>query len=489
DGSQRVSGMRIFVDGEPAESRELFNTNSNRAARAFGAVMRIGESKHAGNWKGEVEDLRFYTTRTLGEAEARVLAVSESVEKIAGVAAEERTDEQQEKLRLHFLENAAPKPIQQLLGQIRKAEAKRLAFADGLPTTMVMQEMDPPRSTMIRKRGEYHAHGEEVEPGVPAVFPEMPDGAARNRLGFARWLVSGEHPLTARVAVNRYWQLLFGQGLVKTSEDFGAQGDLPTHPELLDFLAIEFVESGWDVRHILKTIVLSKTYRQSSRMTPELIVAAPGNRLYARAPRLRMAGNTLRDQALFVSGLLVEKPGGASVKPYQPAKLWKEASNVSYAVGKGDDLYRRSVYTYWKRTLAPPSMAVLDTADREWCSVKPRQTNTPLQALTLLNETGFFESARKFGERILAEGGDSDVERIEFGFRAVLARRPTELEQQLLAEAYAGYRADFTADPQSAKQTLTTGSSKPAAGDPVELAAAAALANVLLNLEEATTRE
>lgn len=489
DGSQRVSGMKIYVDGEPAATRALHNTNSNKSGRGFGGVMQVGKSKHAGDWRGEVEDLRFYTTKTLGEAEARILTEPESLAKIANLDPDKRTERQREKLETGFLEIAAPRPLKQLLTNIRKAEAALVSFEDSLPTTMVMREMNPARPTLIRKRGVYHEHGDEVGPGVPDVFPQLPSDAPRNRLGFARWLVSGEHPLTARVAVNRYWQLLFGQGLVKTSEDFGMQGDLPTHPELLDWLAVEFVESGWDVRHILKTIVMSRTYRQSSRVTPELIAVDPENKLYARASRLKLAANTLRDQALFVSGLLVEKQGGPSVKPYQPARLWSEASNFKYAVGKGEDLYRRSLYTYWKRTLAPPTMAVLDAADREWCSVKPKQTNTPLQALTLLNETGFFEAARKFGERILAEGGASDAERIEFGFRTVLARRPSDREQQLLARAYADYRESYAANPQSAKEALTTGDSKPADGDPVELAAAAALANVLLNLEETTTRE
>ncbi|MEM7009959.1 MAG: DUF1553 domain-containing protein [Verrucomicrobiota bacterium] len=488
DGSQRVGGMSVYVNGELAKVREIYNTNSNKSGRNFGGVMKIGESKHVGNWKGQVDDLRFYTTKTLSADEAQILAEPKSITEIVAIPNNDRTEAQWAKLDTYFLENAAPERFRQLLADVRKADAEHIKYYDSLPTTMVMVDAPGEAKSVIRERGVYHEHGEEVAPGVPAILPPLPDGAAPNRLSLARWLVSGENPLTARVTVNRYWQLLFGQGLVKTSEDFGAQGEMPSHPQLLDELAIQFYESGWDIQHVLKTIVMSDTYRQSSRINPELAAKDPENRLHARAPRLRLTGNTLRDQALFVSGLLAERQGGSSVKPYQPAGLWKEASNFSYSPSKGSDLYRRSLYTYWKRTLAPPSMAVLDTADREWCSVKPRRTNTPLQSLTLLNETGFYEAARKFGERILA-AGETDAARIQFGFQTVAAREPNQREIELLIDAYNAYRESYAADPKSAEQALEIGSSKPAKGDPVEQAAAAAFANVLLNLDEVTTRE
>ncbi len=317
-----------------------------------------------------------------------------------------------------------------------------------------------------------------------------PADGKNDRLAFARWLVSPQQPLTARVAVNRHWQLLFGRGFVDTPEDFGAQGALPSHPELPDWLAAEFIASGRDVKALLRRMVLSATYRQSSVITAEHRGKDPENRWLARAPRVRLAGNVLRDQALLVSGLLTEKPGGPSVFPYQPAGLWEEASNARYTVGKGRDLYRRSLYTYWKRTLAPPSMALLDTGDREYCSVKPKYTNTPLQALTLLNETTFVESARKLAERMLTEGEATDADRITFGFGVVTNRAPTARELQVLATALADYRREFAANPKGASATLEVGNS-PAAKDlpPVEVAAATALANVLLNLDEVTTRE
>ncbi|NNE90702.1 MAG: DUF1553 domain-containing protein, partial [Verrucomicrobiales bacterium] len=466
DGTQRAQGMQIFVDGVPVEVRELYNTNSNASGRETGGPINVGGSKHLGNWKGEVSDLRFYTSRTLEQNEVRLLA--------SGYDS-----------RQFLLEsNGFGKAVSDAWRRIENLKEQRQKFHDSLPTTMIMVEGLKPEPTRLRVRGEYHNKGDVVESSVPAILPSISENP--NRLDFAKWLVSGEHPLTARVVVNRYWQMLFGRGLVKTAEDFGAQGELPSHPELLDWLSVEFVESGWDVRHILKTIVTSRTYRQASEIRSEHLEKDPENALLARAPRLRLGGNILRDQALFLGGLLVEKQGGPSVKPYQPARLWREASNFSYNVGKGDDLYRRSLYTYWKRTLAPPSMALLDTADREWCSVKPKRTNTPLQALTLMNETGFFESARKFAERILAEEPDA---RAEFAFRAVTSRSPTADELAILKSAWDGYAAEFSG-PAAAKKSLSVGDSKPDPKfDPVELATAAALANMLLNLDEATVRE
>lgn len=471
DGTQRVSGMRIYIDGEEAKTREIHNTNSNKGGRKQGGPMMVGGSRHLGNWRGEVRDLRFYTTRTLEPGEVSLIA--------------------NPTLRQKSLEYGGfGEEVTSAWKNLWDAKEASLAYEDSIQTAMVMLEGEKMEPTRIRVRGEYHNKGEAVESAVPAVFPPLPEGAPRNRLGLAHWLVSGEHPLTARVTVNRYWQLLFGAGLVKTAEDFGAQGDLPTHPELLDWLAHHFVESGWDVKGLLKTIVMSRTYRQSSVVTSELRERDPDNQWLARAPRMKLPGNVLRDQALFASGLLVEEMGGPSVKPYQPANLWREASNARYTQDKGDALYRRSLYTYWKRTLAPPSMAVLDTADREWCAVKPKSTNTPLQALTLLNETVFFEAARKLGERMLQEGGDSVESRIEFAFRKVLGRSPGEREVAILTSGWDRYLAECENDPEKASQLQTIGESKMKPGlDPVTLGAATALANVILNLEEASVRE
>ncbi|MDF1813745.1 MAG: DUF1553 domain-containing protein [Verrucomicrobiales bacterium] len=470
DATQRVSGMKIYIDGKPAKAREIYNTNSNAGGKNHGGPMNVGGSKHIGMWKGEVRDLRFYTDRTLEPEDASIIA--------RGFDA-----------RRFVLEHGEP-AVTKAWQRLEKARRARLSYYDSIQTAMVMVEAPKTEPTLLRVRGEYHNHGEPVSSGVPEVLSAFPEDVPANRLGFAKWLVSGNHPLTARVTVNRYWQMLFGTGLVKTAEDFGTQGSLPTHPELLDWLAAEFVESGWDTRSILKKIVMSRTYRQSSRITSELRERDPDNLWLARAPRLKLPGNVLRDQALFSSGLLVEKTGGPSVKPYQPARLWAEASNVRYQVGKGEDLYRRSLYTYWKRTLAPPSMAVLDTADREWCSVKPKRTNTPLQALTLLNETAFFEAARNLGEEILTDGGSLVEDKVNFAFKKILSRSPSPREKEILISGWGKYIEECSKDPALISQIQSVGESKMKRDlDPVQLGAATALANVIYNLEETTVRE
>jgi hypothetical protein len=294
---------------------------------------------------------------------------------------------------------------------------------------MVMQELPEPRPTYLLRRGAYDAPGESVHRGVPAVLPPMPKDAPDNRLGLARWLVSKQNPLTSRVAVNRLWQMLFGAGLVRTAGDFGVQGELPSHPELLDWLAVELRENGWNVKDLLKTIVTSATYRQSSRATPELLQRDPGNRLLALGPRLRLSAEMIRDQALYVSGLLAEKQGGRSVKPYQPAGLLKDMvfSNMTeYAQEQGEDLWRRSLYTFWKRTVMPPAMQVFDASTREYCQVSEARTNTPLQALNLMNDVTYVESARMLGQRMLKEGGAKPGDRLRWGFRLASGRAPDE---------------------------------------------------------------
>jgi hypothetical protein len=302
--------------------------------------------------------------------------------------------------------------------------------------------------------------------------------------------VNGEHPLAGRVAANRYWLKYFGRGLVKTAEDFGIQGERPSHPELLDWLADEFVRLKWDVKAMQKLIVTSATYRQSSRMAPDLRERDPGNILLARGPRERLSSHATRDQALAVSGLLVEKIGGPSVSPYQPDRFWELLSNMKYKQSSGEDLYRRSLYTIWKRTIPPPSMAVLDAADRESCIVSTKRTNTPLQALAMLNEKAFVEAARNFGQRILLEGGDSIESQVEFAFRSVTGRYPSEREHTLLNDAYREYNEEFNGEPEEADKFIRIGESEiDDRLDPTQLAAATTFANVLLNLDEVITKE
>lgn len=378
-----------------------------------------------------------------------------------------------------------------------------------IPTTMVMREMTEPRETYVLVRGQYDKKGEKVGGAVPDRLSRMPAGAPNNRLGLAQWLVAPEHPLTARVAVNRYWQMLFGIGFVKTAEDFGSRGDLPSHPALLDWLAVEFQAStqpglqgtpagSWNVKALLKLLVLSATYRQESRVTPESHQRDPENRLLSRGPRFRLPAELIRDQALAVSGLLKHKLGGPSVSPYQPAGLWQELSSRGdssnwtaqvFVQSKGDDLYRRSMYTFWKRTSPPPQMQTLDAPDRESCTVRRARTNTPLQALILMNDPTYVEAARKLAERILGEGGATDEQRLTFAFRTATARRPNESELAVLAALLAEQRALYRSNPEQAAQLLRVGDSPTGAPWNVEeLAAWTLVAESVLNLDETVTK-
>ena len=347
---------------------------------------------------------------------------------------------------------------------------ERARFAASLPTVMVMRE-GPVRETHVLIRGAYDRPAEKVSPGVPAVLPPLPAGAPNNRLGFARWLVDPSNPLTARVAVNRFWQVYFGAGLVKTVEDFGSQGEWPANPELLDWLATEFVRTGWDMKALQKTIVMSATYRQSSKITPELLQKDPDNRLLARGARLRLPAETVRDQALAVSGLLVDKIGGPSVKPYQPPGLWKElAGGDDYRPDTGDGLHRRSLYTFWKRTAPPPMMMNFDAAGREACVVRELRTNTPLQALDLMNDPIFLEAARALAGRMLREGGPTPADRIAYGFRLATARPPKRRESGVLLSSLRYYLD--TLPPQNR-----------------ETAAYATVASLILNLDAVVSKD
>jgi hypothetical protein len=483
DGSQSATGMVVYLNGERADTQIRHNTNSNTGGSK--GVLKFAAGVFGDPFVGMIDELRVWT-RTLWADEIAIVSVPETVRKLAAIERGARTPRQSAALRAAFLEHAAPPRLRKQAKAWFDARLAHEKYLDRLPTTMVMQETDMPKKTFLRKRGVYNSYGEVVSRGVPGIFPALKRDDHPNRLDLARWLVSGEHPLTARVAVNRYWQHYFGRGLVKTAEDFGRQGELPSHPGLLDWLAAEFVASGWDVKAMQKLIVTSATYRQQSHMHPEALTRDPANRLLARGPRQRLSAHAIRDQALAVSGLLVEKQGGPSVSPYQPANFWSSLSNMKYKQGKGDALYRRSLYTIWKRTLNPPSMALFDAPEREACRVNLKRTNTPLQALTLLNETLFVESARNLASRMLREGAGDPV---HFGFREVLARPPGTAEKILLDAALAEYRAAFQADPAAARKLLKTGQSPVDAKlDPVELAAATTLANVLLNLDEAITK-
>ena len=370
DGKRKASGVHIYVNGEPQKLNVLFDELT--WPMDFKLPLRIGAGGGL-RFQGAIDDVRVYRVALTAE-QAATIPLRQSIHEIAAMTPETRSKAQADKLRFAFLERAAPKEVRRAQDELSTARKDRQRFWESIPTVMVMVESEKPRDAFVLKRGAYDNPGEKVTPGVPAILPPLRPEWPNNRLGLARWLVDRSNPLTARVTVNRFWQMYFGTGLVKTVQDFGSQGDWPMHLDLLDWLATEFMDSGWNVKALQKTIVMSATYRQSSAVTPEFLQRDPENRLLSRGPRFRLGPEMIRDQALAVSGLLVEKVGGPSVKPYQPAGLWQElAGGDGYHRDRGEGLYRRSLYTYWKRTVAPPFMVNFDSPNRETCTVRKRE--------------------------------------------------------------------------------------------------------------------
>ncbi len=478
-------GLTIWVDGE-AWPFELEWDDLKWPIGYRNYPLRIGAA--AGRrFEGAIDELRLYG-RTLSPAQIVALGVRKPLAEIA--RANERSAAETLKLRTAFLETALPEQLRRARFAAREAERKRARFEATIPTVMVMRDGAEPKQAYVLERGAYDAHGEPVTADAPAALPPLPAGVEPNRLALARWLVDPANPLPARVTVNRLWQMLFGRGIVKTVQDFGSQGAWPTHPDLLDWLAAELVESGWDVKRLLETMVMSHAYRQASRIEPELLERDPENALLARGPRVRLPAPAIRDQALAVSGLLQEQLGGPPVKPYQPPGLWKELSSSSYKPDNGEKLYRRSLYTYWKRTVAPPAMVAFDASDREVCTVRQTRTNTPLQALNLMNDVTYLEAARKLAERMMGEAGPSAEQRIERGFRLTAARRPDQGELRALTALYSRLLEDFRADRFEAELYLAQGESeRDEDADVAELAAFASVASLMLNLDETITKE
>ncbi len=488
DGKRKAAGVRIYIDGKPVATRILFDQN-NEPLHKKDTPFRIGAAGGR-RFHGAIGDVRVYKT-ALAPDEVAALALPESLSRIAAVPPAARSAAERAKLHLAFLATGASPVARALLDNIAQAQAKRDDFYASIPTVMVMADSAAPRPTFVLKRGAYDAPGEPVTPGTPGILPPLRPGLPNNRLGLARWLVDPQNPLTARVTVNRFWQSFFGTGIVKTVDDFGSQGEWPSHPELLDWLAVTFVQSGWDVKALQKTIVMSAAYRQSSRVTPALLQRDPENRLLARGPRFRLGPEVIRDQALFASGLLVEKLGGPSVKPYQPAGLWQElAGGKGYVEDQGEGLYRRSLYTYWKRTVTPPFMANFDSPSREQCTVSENRTNSPLQALNLMNDVAFLEASRKIAERMMLEGGATPDARLAFGYRLLLGRAPDAPRLAILRTAFTRFRDYYSHSPDAAREYLNQGRSpqNPALA-PADLAASAAVASLLLNLDETITKE
>ena len=486
DGTSRVEGITLYFNGQKQA------VGSTRDALS-GTIrtdkpLHLGRRNPSGVLNGAVDDVRIYS-RALSAVEVKALAGADGLSEILAIAPAKRTPEQRTALKQGYLELHDAR-YRSLADRLSRRRSELAAYSKNRPTVMVMQDLKAPRQSFVLVRGQYDQHGDAVEPGVPEVLPPLPGDAPANRLRLARWLVDADHPLTSRVAVNRLWQVAFGRGLVESSEDFGTQGEQPSHPKLLDWLAREYVRSGWDTKALLRLIVTSSTYRQSSRMTRRQWLQDPHNRLLARASRFRLPAELIRDGALAAGGLLVERIGGPSVKPYQPAGLWKETSNRPYVQDSGGALYRHSLYTYWKRSVPPPNLFALDAPTRETCITRRQRTNTPLMALVLMNDPTFVEAARSLAVRTMLRDAVDDAARVEWMFTAVTARQPGPEELETMVQLIADQRIRFRGRPGDAGKLLSVGQSPlDQRVDVVEQAAWTALASVLLNTDEAITRE
>lgn len=488
DGSAKASGFRIFVDGRPTEVdvRRDALTGSTSTTEPW----RIAWKATGVGFDGGIDEVRLFS-RTLSDEEVETVYWRDLLEGAIAVPAAERTRQQTEQLEAYYVERYGSDALRQLSHRLAELRTAEDAARKNILSVSVMQEADEPRPTYVLTRGQYDQPGDRVEAGVPAMLGALPDGP-RNRLTLARWLVAPSNPLTARVAVNRFWRQCFGDGLVRTDGDFGLQGEPPTHPKLLDWLAVRFVDSGWDVKALLKLIVTSAVYRQSSNFTPQLRERDPENRLLARGPRYRLSAELLRDQALSLGGLLVERIGGPSVKPYQPPGLWEAVSyngEQTYEVDPGDDRRRRGLYTYWKRQAPPPNMLAFDGPTREVCTIRRARTNTPLQALVLLNDPVFVEAAHGLAMRIVREGPADVAGRVSFAFRSTTGRDPTNGEADQLRRLYERQRVEYGRRAADAAAVLATGEAPVDDKlDRSELAAWTAVAGVLLNLDEVVTQ-
>ena len=485
DGTGKLS---LYVNGQIRKTEPI---SIAPEASKPGGIFEIDA------FKGKLDDLRIYD-RQLSADEIAWLQTQESLRATLDILADKRSKDQKAWIRNYYLTYAAPAPDQKAWAELNALQADEKKLTAEIPTTMVMSEItDKPRETFILARGDYRNQTEKVTPGVPSVLPPLPAGdTAPNRLSLAKWLVDPANPLTARVAVNRYWQMYFGTGLVKTAENFGSQGDPPSNQQLLDWLATEFIRTGWDVKAMQRLIVTSAAYRQSSRVTPELLEKDPDNRLLARGPRFRLPAEMIRDGELYLSGLMSDHVGGAPVNPYQPKGVWEEIAygdgftSQEYVQGHGDDLHRRSVYTFWKRTAPPPEMITFDAPDREKCSARRTVTNTPLQALVLLNDPTYVEAARSLAERMLLEGGKTPATRMEFGFRLATARGALPKEMTVLRDALDAALLEYKRHEDRAQALLKDGEApvNPKLSK-TELAAWTTIASMILNLDETITKE
>ncbi|MCI0723564.1 MAG: DUF1553 domain-containing protein [Acidobacteria bacterium] len=497
DGSSKAAGVRLFLGGKPFEV-EVLRDSLTGSIRNYGQ-LEIGNKNFGNAYRGSLDDLRIYQ-RELSGTEIEQLSLRHPIRSLLSADTRKFSENQKkarrEKLKDYFLTYEASEPYRRRYTELTQLKKEKAALDKVVPTSMVMEEMEKARETHVLGRGDYRNEGEKVAPGVPSSLPPLPAGVPQNRLGLARWLCDPSHPLTARVAVNRYWQMYFGHGIVKTAEDFGSQGEVPVHAELLDWLATEFTRTSWDIKQMQRLIVTSAAYRQSSHVTPELVEKDPENRFLARGPRFRLPAEMVRDNALAVSGLLNDEIGGPSVSPYQPKGLWEEMafgdvfSAQTYVPSTGKDLYRRSMYTFWKRTVPPPSLATFDAPDREKCTARRALTNTPLQALVLMNDPTYVEAARALAQRTLTEAGRDPANRVQFAFRRATGRKPAAAEVRLLTELAQKQLGAYRRDKMAAADLLRVGDSPfDEKANASELAAWTVVASSILNLDETITKE
>ncbi len=495
DGSSKASGLKIYVNGISQPFTVSDDTLNDTIITP--ASFKIGRRSDGPTFNGLISDVRFYR-RLLTPAEILSLANPHLVDSIIQIPLAQRTADQNNELAKVLL-GSDPEYVK-VASEIDKARADALALSNMNPntlggpnTTMIMQDLPKPRDTFVLGRGQYNNHGEKVGPGVPAILPPLPADAPPNRLALARWIVDPANPLTARVQANRLWEKFFGIGIVKSSENLGTQADWPSNPELLDYLATELIRLKWDLKYFQKEMIMSAAYQQDSSVSPELLERDPDNRLIARGPRVRLSAETVRDQALAASGLLVEKIGGPSVRPYEPGNIWERSpyGNLNnYVPDKGDSLYRRSLYTFWKRTAPPPNLSTFDMPSREVCVVKRGHTNTPLQALDLLNDPTYVEAARVLAQHMMLDSGTSPTEHIANGFYRVLCRKPNAEESNILLAGFAKQLEKFHANPDAAAKFISLGDTKPdlKLAAP-ELAAYTMIASEILNLDETVTKQ
>ncbi|WP_146450869.1 DUF1553 domain-containing protein [Bythopirellula polymerisocia] len=492
DGSSRADGLKLFVNGNPTATEiiadQLTKTILYKREEYLGGEedfaqahrLTLGQRfRDRGFKEGAIDELQIYDCE-LTPLEVAELHGGNMLTDLLGRNRQELSQLEREQLfKLFVNHNEKYRDALQGLKLLRQQRSRLL---DELPEIMVMRELSQRRPAYLLARGAYDSPQVEVVPNTPKSLPDMNPELPRDRLGLARWLTDPNHPLTARVAVNRYWQMLFGRGLVATANDLGSQGQLPSHPELLDYLAFSFIESGWDLKAMLKQIVMSNTYRQSPQCNLALRERDPHNELLARGPQQRLTAEMMRDSALFASGLLVEKRGGPPVKPYEPPGLWEEKGSESYVRDVGEGSHRRSLYTFWKRTSPPPSMITFDAANREVCVVNRQMTTTPLQALLLMNDPQYVEAARAAAEKSLLQGSDSSTDRLDDLFRSFTSRMPTGAEQKVLSELYEEQLDYYKSDRSFADKFLNIGDHQNDRKiDPAQLAALTVVAQTIMN--------